>query len=90
MEVGEETLLKIKKIMTKEQIDKIKGVFFGQAIGDADTNACVGGSLLGAKFGFQSIPTKWINELKYKNELELVFENYIKCVQSSEGGSTTC
>jgi ADP-ribosylglycohydrolase len=53
--------------------------------GDADTNACVAGSLLGAKFGFQSIPTKWINELKYKNELELVFENYIKCVQSSEG-----
>jgi len=29
--------------------------------GDADTNGCIAASVLGAKFGFDSIPKKWIN-----------------------------
>ena len=31
--------------------------------GDADTNACVAGSILGAKFGYKSIPKKYIDGL---------------------------
>lgn len=39
-----------------------------QAGGDADTNAAVAGALLGAKFGVQSIPQRWLNELAYKQQ----------------------
>lgn len=38
--------------------------------GDADTNACVAGSLLGAKFGFQGIPERLVHGLLRRNELE--------------------
>ncbi len=38
--------------------------------GDADTNACAAGSILGAKFGYKSIPEKYIDGLIYKDMLE--------------------
>ena len=38
--------------------------------GDADTNAAVAGSILGARFGFSGIPNKWVAGLKYRSELE--------------------
>jgi ADP-ribosylglycohydrolase len=38
--------------------------------GDADTNGCIVGSLLGAKFGFKSIPSQWIDGLLGKDILE--------------------
>ena len=38
--------------------------------GDADTNAAVAGSVLGAKFGFSGIPQKWVEGLRYRSELE--------------------
>ena len=72
--------------------DKVRGVIFGHAIGDAmgldprsyqegilevihqggdaDTNAAVAGSVLGAKFGFSGIPQKWVEGLRYRSELE--------------------
>ena len=31
--------------------------------GDSDTNACIAGGLLGAKFGIKAIPSNWTNEL---------------------------
>lgn len=34
--------------------------------GDTDTIACVTGSLLGAKFGYESIPVRWIEQLDPK------------------------
>ena len=37
--------------------------------GDADTNAAVVGALLGAKYGFSSIPAIWVNELREAKEL---------------------
>lgn len=37
--------------------------------GDADTNAAVAGALLGARFGYNSIPSSWINGLVYKEQL---------------------
>jgi ADP-ribosylglycohydrolase len=38
--------------------------------GDADTNSAVSGSLLGAKFGYQSINRDWIDGLIYKQQLQ--------------------
>jgi ADP-ribosylglycohydrolase len=37
--------------------------------GDADTNAAVAGALLGARFGYSSIPSSWIDGLVYKEQL---------------------
>jgi len=38
--------------------------------GDADSNGCIAGALLGVKFGFKSIPKYWVNNLNKKEELE--------------------
>ncbi len=45
--------------------------------GDADTNGAVTGSLLGLKFGFHSIPGKWIEGLNSKKVLENIYEKFI-------------
>jgi ADP-ribosylglycohydrolase len=37
--------------------------------GDADTNAAVAGSILGAKFGLNNIPSNWLNGLQNKHIL---------------------
>lgn len=42
--------------------------------GDADTNAAVACAILGAKFGFSSIPQEYINGLIYKDQLDEVVE----------------
>jgi ADP-ribosylglycohydrolase len=39
--------------------------------GDADTNAAVVGAMLGAKYGFSSIPIDWVNELHDSRDLEI-------------------
>lgn len=49
--------------------------------GDSDTNASVAGSLLGAKYGFSSIPEKYVQGLVYKDILELTFNDYIKHIK---------
>lgn len=51
--------------------------------GDADTNACVAGSILGAKYGYNSIPEKYINGLFYKDKLEEKFNEYIDVLNKS-------
>ena len=51
--------------------------------GDADTNACVAGSILGAKFGFNSIPEKYINGLINKAHLETKYNEYILRLEKS-------
>lgn len=43
--------------------------------GDADTNAAVACSLLGAKFGFDAIPSKYVNGLYRRDEMEHVFQS---------------
>lgn len=45
--------------------------------GDADTNACVAGSILGAKFGYKSISRKYIDGLTKRSLLEHKFNEYI-------------
>jgi len=51
--------------------------------GDADTNACVAGSILGAKFGYRSIPKKYIDGLIYKDMLEEKLNKYIEVLNKS-------
>ena len=48
--------------------------------GDADTNASVAGAILGAKFGFSSIPVAWVNGLLRKKYLEEKVEQLIKII----------
>ena len=38
--------------------------------GDADTNAAVGGALLGCHLGFNALPTEWISAMPYAMWLE--------------------
>ncbi|HQW86140.1 MAG TPA: ADP-ribosylglycohydrolase family protein, partial [Flavobacteriales bacterium] len=38
--------------------------------GDADTNGAVAGSVLGARFGVESIPTRWVEGLLDRDALE--------------------
>lgn len=46
--------------------------------GDADTNAAVACSILGAKYGFSSIPQEYIDGLAYKEELDKVVEKLLE------------
>lgn len=43
--------------------------------GDADTIAAITGSLAGAKFGYDNIPKRWINQLNY--DIKIYLENFI-------------
>ena len=62
-------------------INKAKGCMFGQAVGDADTNAAVAYSILGAKYGFNAIPTKFIDGLYHKDVMTETFEKLIKAIK---------
>ncbi|XP_076447765.1 ADP-ribosyl-[dinitrogen reductase] glycohydrolase-like isoform X2 [Babylonia areolata] len=45
--------------------------------GDADTNACVAGAVLGCKLGWDSIPSSWKGELKHKDWLDQHIERWL-------------
>ena len=63
--------------------DKIYGTIFGQAIGDAlglDTNAAVACAMLGAKFGYTSIPQKYTDGLTRKSDLMRI-TNYLMQIE---------
>jgi ADP-ribosylglycohydrolase len=51
--------------------------------GDADTNAAVAGALLGARFGYESLPKKWVDKLIYKQELNNRVERLIQDVNNN-------
>jgi ADP-ribosylglycohydrolase len=51
--------------------------------GDADTNSCVAGSILGAKFGYNSIPKNYIDGLKNKDFLEAKYNEYVEVINKS-------
>ena len=46
--------------------------------GDTDTNACIAGALLGAKFGKSQIPDRWLGKLKAAPELTTLGEQLYK------------
>ncbi|KAJ3021129.1 UNVERIFIED_CONTAM: hypothetical protein HDU68_009790 [Siphonaria sp. JEL0065] len=43
--------------------------------GDADTNACVAGALLGCRIGFNSLPKDWLDGLQHKEYLEKMVDD---------------
>lgn len=50
--------------------------------GDADTNAAVACSLLGAKYGYSSIPLKYVNGLYKQNELHEISDKLFQIISS--------
>ena len=46
--------------------------------GDTDTNACVAGALLGAKFGKSAVPDRWVSKCKAASELTNLAEQLYK------------
>ena len=52
-----------------------QGAVLLNAGGDADTNAAIACAILGAKFGFKSIPQEYVDGLIYKGQLETVVED---------------
>jgi ADP-ribosyl-[dinitrogen reductase] hydrolase len=46
--------------------------------GDTDTNGCVAGALLGAKFGKSQVPDRWVTKLKAAPELTSLAEQLYK------------
>lgn len=55
--------------------------------GDADTNAAVACSLLGAKYGFSSIPRKYINGLIRKKYLDDIVKQILKVLSDRDESS---
>lgn len=53
--------------------------------GDADTNAAVACSILGAKFGFENIPTKYITGLTRRDELSGIIDALWKATSRLSG-----
>ena len=49
--------------------------------GDADTNAAIACSILGAKFGFNSIPTQYVDGLTGRLRLESLYNNILNILQ---------
>ena len=48
--------------------------------GDADTTGAVAGALLGAKFGISAIPTRWLDALLCRSELEGLIDAAVRQV----------
>lgn len=51
--------------------------------GDADTNAAVACALLGAKFGFNAIPSEYVDGLIYRDQLEEVIQGLMEVIKNS-------
>ena len=57
--------------------------------GDADTNAAVACAILGAKYGYSSIPVEYVGDLLYKEELDRVVNGLASiCIKSSVNNKT--
>jgi ADP-ribosylglycohydrolase len=52
--------------------------------GDADTNGCISGSLLGLKYGYKNIPKPWIAGLDKRDLLGNYFEQYLILLENKE------
>lgn len=55
-----------------------------RAGGDADTNAAVACAVLGAKYGYSSIPNEYIEGLIYREQLDCVINGLISIVGKAE------
>ena len=52
--------------------------------GDADTNGCIAASVLGAKFGFEKIPKRWVEGILNKKEIDDRIDALIKLIEISK------
>ena len=50
--------------------------------GDADTNAAVACSILGAKFGFNAIPSEYVDGLIYRDQLEEIIQGMMSVIKN--------
>lgn len=49
--------------------------------GDADTNGAPAGAVMGAKFGYEAIPSEYTKELNRYNDLKRIFEKLITVIE---------
>ena len=54
--------------------------------GASDTCASMTGAILGAYFGIQGFPKRWVEKLQYKNLISAIADKLVKVVYSSEDG----
>ncbi len=52
--------------------------------GDADTNACIAGSILGSKFGFKAVPEHWVQGLLKHSELDFIAGQFIEIISQNK------
>ena len=61
-----------------------------RAGGDADTNAAVACAILGAKFGFHTIPSEYVDGLIYLEQLDKVIEGLIEIKTNAKPHKSVC
>ena len=61
-----------------------------RAGGDADTNAAVACAILGAKFGFHSIPAEYVEGLIYREQLDKVIKGLLEIKSKAKPPKSIC
>ncbi len=52
---------------------------------DTDTTACITGGLAGVKFGYDNIPSRWINVLRDKDKVDKLINKLIMNIKHHTG-----
>ena len=52
-----------------------RSVAFGD---DTDTTACITGGLAGIRFGYKGIPSRWINQLRSREQVDALMDRWLK------------
>ena len=52
---------------------------------DTDTTACITGGIAGVKFGYDDIPSRWLNELRDKDKVDKLINKLILDISNHAG-----